>query len=148
MKQYEISRCILLVVGVILYYFHQLYVVINLPFINFLFGNISFYMLSPFIPLMLAIAYAIAYFVDNDKPLLLLLTIFDAFSFPYGTIFAIIFVFMIIYYTNPKLSRVQTMAIIIPLLIALPFAYYISTPASPPYSPPSVMTLCEKGGRG
>ena len=146
-KQYEILRCILLVAGVILYYFHQLYV-INLPFINFLFGNISFYMLSPFIPLMLAIAYAIAYFVDNDKPLLLLLTIFDAFSFPYGTIFAIIFVFMIIYYTNPKLGRVQTMAIIIPLLIALPFAYYISTPASPPYSPPSVMTLCEKGGRG
>jgi len=147
LKQYEISRCILLISGVILYYLHHLYNVINIPVINFLFGNISFYMVSPIIPILIAIGYAIAYFIDNDKPLLLALTIFDAFSFPYGTIFAVILVFVIIYYTNFKLSRVQMMAMIIPLIIAFPFAYYVSTPSSPSYSSPSVMSLCENGGR-
>jgi len=147
-KQYEIFRCILLILGIILYYLHKMYIVINIPFINFLFGNISFYMISPVVPILLASAYAVAYFIENDKPLLLLLTIFDAFSFPYGTIFAVIFAFAIIYYTSPKLNRMQMMAMIIPLLIALPLAYYVSSPTPPSYTHPSVMVLCEQGGRG
>ena len=147
-KQYEIFRCILLILGIILYYLHKMYIVINIPFINFLFGNISFYMISPVVPILLASAYAVAYFIENDKPLLLLLTIFDAFSFPYGTIFAVIFAFAIIYYTSPKMNRMQMMAMIIPLLIALPLAYYVSSPTPPSYTHPSVMVLCEQGGRG
>jgi len=144
-KQYELARAILLLAGVILYYFHYLYLMVNLPFINFLFGNISFYMISPVIPLLLSLGYFTAYFIKNDKTLLMLLTVFDALSFPYGTVFAIIFVCILIYYTKPKVTRSQLIAIVLPMLFALPVAYYISTPTTPSYSIPSVMTLSGMG---
>ena len=145
LKHYELIRFILLLAGIILYYFHYYYIIMNIPFVNFLFGNISFYMISPVIPILLALGYIVAYFIKNDKPLLLLLTVFDALSFPYGTIFAILFAGCIIYYTKPKVTRNQLIAIFLPMLIALPVAYYISKPVTPFYHPPSVMALSEMG---
>jgi len=60
-KQYEKIRFILLLAGIILYYTHYLFIIVGIPYISFLFGNISFYMISPAIPILIAIGYAIAY---------------------------------------------------------------------------------------
>ena len=147
-KQYEKIRFILLLAGIILYYTHYLFIIVGIPYISFLFGNISFYMISPAIPILIAIGYAIAYFIENDKPLLIVLTVFDAFSFPFGTIFAVAFIAYIIYTVKPKVTRKQAIAFLITFAISLPIAYYIVTPVIPSYASPSVLTMSSGMGRG
>jgi len=145
LKQYEITRIILLLTGVILYYLHYLYIIVSIPYISFLFGNISFYMISPAIPLLIALGYVLTYFSKNDKPLLIILTVFDAFSFPFGTIFAIIFISYIIYTAKPKITKKQALAFLIPFAISLPIVYYLLIPVIPSYTTPSVLAMSDMG---
>jgi len=144
-KQYEIARIILLLTGVILYYLHYLYIIVSIPYISFLFGNISFYMISPAIPLLIALGYVLTYFSKNDKPLLIILTVFDAFSFPFGTIFAIIFISYIIYTAKPKITKKQALAFLITFAISLPIVYYFLIPVIPSYTTPSVLAMSDMG---
>ena len=144
LHQYTIARFALLTFGIILYYSHNFWVINAVPYFSFLFGSISFYMLSPAIPILLAVGYLLALYLEKynlNTNLLIILSIFDAFASPVGIAFALLIIFLILYYCKPQFSNRQMIAILLPFIFFFPVNYYFITPSEQTYETPSVMTL-------